>query len=217
MLEIELPNYLFSRIYKKYLSVQNDLIQRGKTEFYFFDKDSIRWLEDFINIDLFYTGNFFKHSWSFYPHVDLYSKNIKTNLVIPLVRNYEEQKLILFDQVYSPEFEEPGYWFAGNHEPEVKSGKYSTVNFKMLHGRPCDFDVQGLTNKKIDKQLYQHLDYEEDFYFGLSGIAWDWKPGKALAFPANRIHSTGKMNGHEKIGFSLWFEGSYEEITYSRW
>ena len=81
--------------------------------------------------------------------------------------------------------------------------------------RPYDTEnVVDCINKPISDELYKHLPYTKDLYFGLTGSTWDYTPGTALLFSANRIHATGKMKS-PKIGCTIQFRDSIDNLRTS--
>lgn len=146
-------------------------------------------LGEYYNSERFNSGNIFWHEHPYFPHVDLWDSNNKWNVVVPLVCQDDNQKLIIFDQTY--------------HEAATWVGDITKRSF---HGNPaiykriCDTPgVEGLTGKPCPDHLLEHLPYSPDFYHGLSGTAIDWEVGISIEFKAEYIHCSGKMNT-PKIG-----------------
>ena len=139
-------------------------------------------------------GNYYKHSKPYLPHTD-HRKDWgnSINVVVPLYSSDPNAHLVIFDQKY--------------HDDSVTWCLHKgLIDFKVntgVKGRPADYDVEGLTNKDIDNDLYHFLTWApKDQWFGLTGEAMEFKPGNMLIFDNKYIHSTGNLNG-TKIGLSL--------------
>ena len=150
---------------------------------------------DSIDIDKITVCHFYKHKTPYYPHTDFHSKE-KENLVIPLkVYDGPNPYLVIFDQYYN---EEGRTWtFNKNINFEVN---------KTAKCRPYDFgsSIKGLLDEDISDKLYEYLDhYPKNYWYGLSGTPYEFKPGNAIQFDSKKIHSTSKMHCTEKLGLTI--------------
>ena len=146
----------------------------------------------------FVSGNYYKHSLPYLPHTD-YKKHLdnKLNIVIPLEIT-GEASLLIFDQMW---LEDSVTWDMGfSHMVELKTNTYTK-------GSPIEYDITNKTGEPFDKDLHnKYIKYFkiEDLY-GLSAIAYDFIPGKAMIFDNRRLHCTSHFKG-EKLGLSLRFK-----------
>lgn len=169
-------------------------------------------IEDIIStvIDTkhFHYGNLFSHSNPFAIHSDISSKK-KSILLIP-VDAHVDQKFVVFDQTVVCDHEVSWIYnlFDDKTDQELKDMYYESA----LKTRPFDTDfVKHLTKMPVDESIYQHLPYSKELYHGLTGTVWDYKPGKALLFPADRIHATGKMQS-PKTGCTVQFKTTVDSL-----
>lgn len=169
-------------------------------------------LNKFIDTTSFHYSNIFNHLTPFTIHSDVSDKK-KSILLIP-IQAHIDQKFIVFDQTVKSEKEVSWIYnvFDDKSEEELKAMYYES----SLRVRPCDSEfVYGCTDDHIKEELYKHLPYSRNLYYGLSGFAWDYKPGKALLFPANRLHATGRMKS-SKIGCTVQFKDSTSNLEISK-
>jgi len=173
------------------------------------DQENIKlYLKDFININSFHYANLFNHKNPFTIHSDISYKK-KSILLIP-IKAHKDQKFILFDQIVESDKEVSWIYniFKDKTDQELKDMYYESA----LRTRPCETQcVKGCTGFPIDEELFKFLPYTKELYFGLTGFSWDYKPGKALLFPANRLHATGKMKS-KKIGCTVQFTESINNL-----
>ena len=165
-------------------------------------------LNDFIDISSFHYANLFNHQTPFTIHSDISNKK-KSILLIPIDASID-QKFIVFDQIVKSDTEVSWIYniFDDKTDEELKEMYYESA----LKTRPCDTEcVKGCTQLPISNQLYQYLPFSRELYYGLSGFVWDYTPGKALLFPANQIHATGKMKS-SKIGCTVQFKNSTNNL-----
>lgn len=168
-------------------------------------------ISEFISIDSYHYGNLFAHNNPFAIHSDISDKK-KTILLVP-IEAAEDQTFVVFDQTINQN--EPISWiyniFDDKTAEELKEMYYDTA-YKT---RPCDTkNVIGCTNSPVSEKIYQHLPYTQDLYYGLTGTVWNYTPGKALLFEANRIHATGRMS-KPKIGCTIQFKDPIEDLVNS--
>lgn len=160
-------------------------------------------LSDILPTEKNLGDNFYKHDFPYFIHIDSNKNTNSYNVLIPLyVDNNVEQKFIVFDQ-YCTDYN-GATWIGDIWKPDgdFNSNKKRQFAYK-------DPSVIGCTNNPVDLSLYQDLEYDyrnEEMFFGLTGRAYDYKPGNILVFPSNRLHCTGKMICDYKIGLSLRFE-----------
>lgn len=169
-------------------------------------------LNDFMDTDGFHYSNIFNHKNPFTIHSDISSKK-KSILLIPISSD-KDQKFVIFDQTVKSDSEVSWIYniFDDKTEEELKEMYYES----SLRTRPCDTEfVEGCTSLPISTELYKHLPYSQDLYHGLTGFAWDYTIGKALLFPANRIHATGKMKS-SKIGCTVQFSVTTDNLEISK-
>ena len=156
----------------------------------------------------FLSGAVFWHNDPYPLHVDVWDPRNKSQILIPL-RLEVEQKFIIFDQTY-----DGSMTWKNNVSKEIKKAQYNDAPKSTTGLRPCETDgVMGLTDDPVDKDLANLLPEDRDFYFGLTGKAYDWKPGIGMAFESKTLHATGKMQKeYFKTGMALWFSNSIEEV-----
>lgn len=165
-------------------------------------------LKNIIDTKYFHYSNIFNHISPFTIHSDISHKK-KSILLIP-IHAHKDQKFIVFDQTVDSDKEVSWIYniFDDKTDEELKEMYYES----SLRTRPCDSDfVKGCTNLPIDDSLFEHLPYTQDLYHGLTGKIWSYTPGKALLFPANRIHATGKMLS-SKIGCTVQFSAATNNL-----
>lgn len=191
-------------------SVLNDLINLSlngkKTEMtdlsIIEEQDQIRSIvSNLVDTTSYFYGNLFNHTNPFTIHSDVSSKK-KTILLIP-IQAAKDQKFIIFKQRLLREKEMSWIYdvFSDKSDDELRAMYYHTAS----KSRPCDtLEVVGCTNEPVSEELFQHLPYTKELYHGLTGDVWDYKPGRALLFPADRIHATGRMSS-PKIGCTIQF------------
>jgi len=166
---------------------------------------------DYLNTDIMETAYIYAHTQAIPLHVDRYKKNGIYNLCVPLYKNTQvEQRLMVFDQTFdshgmSWRLEEVVH---EKHEPAGPSHQNTSdsdndhLPSEVLVGiRPCDTEhVSNLTDKPLPNEIADLLPHgNKDFYHGLTGIAWNWNPGKALVFKSSQIHGTAHQSEF-KIG-----------------
>lgn len=158
-------------------------------------------VSNLVDTSSYFYGNLFNHSNPFTIHSDVSSKK-KTILLIP-INAADDQKFVLFHQQLLRDKEMSWIYdvFSDKSEDELKAMYYHTAS----KSRPCDTqEVVGCINEPVSEELFRYLPYTRDLYYGLTGWAWDYKPGKALLFPASIIHATGRMVS-PKIGCTIQF------------
>jgi hypothetical protein len=210
LLTINIDNNILEKFYNL---IKNPV---NKTEmkdlFIIEDQEGIKnIISEIIDTNSYYYGNIFSHKDPFTIHSDVCDKK-KTIMLIP-VEAHVTQKFIVFDQTINQTT--PVSWihdvFNNKTDQELKEMYYDN----SLKSRPYEHEnVRNLSNMPISNDLYQHLPYTKDLYFGLTGHSWNYIPGTALLFDANRIHATGIMNS-PKIGCTIQFTESLETLQTS--
>lgn len=162
-------------------------------------------IQDYVDISANIGDNIYKHSYPYYPHLDIDNNYPSVNFLIPLhVESNKLQHFVIFDQYV--ENTKSKTWL-GNIEVEGEFVK--NIKDKFIHS---DSDVKNSTNLPIDETFYvnylEHTGRDRDLFFGCSGNAVEFKPGNAIMFDSKYIHCTGKMIADFKIGLSLRFKGT---------
>lgn len=144
--------------------------------------------------------NFYRHSISYFPHCDAIEDSAWMNIVIPLrLENSQgQQKFIVFDQAWQGK----NATWVGNLK--LEGDFYSN---KKISERPCDSEfLTNPTEKELPAELWQHIDdkyFNRDYFYSMSGRAYDWRPGNIILFDSQHIHATGRMQCDFKTGLSL--------------
>lgn len=150
---------------------------------------------DIIDVDRIAVCHFYCHDSPYYPHTDFHSKE-KENLVLPLkVIDGPNPYLVVFDQYYNGD----GRTWTFNKNLDFDFNKSAKC-------RPCDFgkDIHGLLEQDISEDLYNYLNhFPKKYWYGLSGTAYEFKPGNAIQFDSKKIHSTSRMFCKEKLGLTI--------------
>lgn len=156
----------------------------------------------------FLSGAVFWHNEPYPLHVDVWDPKNKSQILIPLKLEVE-QKFIIFDQQY-----DGSMTWKNKHPKEIKKAEYDDAPKNTTGLRPYEtIGVTGLTDNPINDNLANLLPEESDFYFGLTGKAYNWEPGIGIPFESKTLHATGKMDKkHFKTGMALWFSNSIEEV-----
>lgn len=165
----------------------------------------------YLDTSVMETAYIYAHTQPIPLHVDRYKRDAVYNLCVPLYKTTEqEQRLLVFDQ----QFESHGMsWRLSSieHEKHEPAGPehQSTSNADNDHlpsevltnVRPADTPgVSAVTDQPLPESIQQLLPYgNEDFYYGLTGVAWHWRPGAALLFKSSQIHGTAVQSAF-KIG-----------------
>jgi len=150
----------------------------------------------------YHYGNIFSHTEPFTIHSDI--SNVKqTILLIPIKAHYS-QKFIVFDQTVN--LNESISWIYNIYDDktnqELKDMYYETAKRTRPYDTP---EVVGCIDAPISDELFEHLPFSKDLYYGLTGKIWDYIPGKALLFNATALHATGRMV-EPKIGCTIQFK-----------
>ena len=204
--ELNVPN----NILEKFIDLSVNGLKTDMTDLSIIEEqDSIKEIvSNLVSIDGYFYGNIFNHSNPFTIHSDVSDK--KNSILLVPIKAHEEQKFIVFDQILKNEKEMS--WihnlFDDKTDQELRDMYYHTSS----KSRPYDTtEVHGCTSEPVSEDLFQHLPYTRDLYYGLTGWVWDYKPGKALLFPAERLHATGRMLS-DKIGCTVQFTTPIEHL-----
>lgn len=206
MIELDIPLELVD----EFVNLSNNGPATSLKDLSYVEKqDSIqKIISKVIDLEHFHYGNVFNHTTPFTIHSDVSYKK-KSILLIP-VQAHSSQKFVVFDQTINAEKEVSWIYdiFNDKTDAELKEMYYES----SIKSRPYDTPgVENLTDIPVDDDVYCHLPYTKDLYFGLTGVVWDYTPGKALLFPANRIHATGIMQS-SKIGCTVQFRESIDNL-----
>ncbi len=148
------------------------------------------------------SGNYYKHDIPYMPHTD-YKSHLGNcvNAVIPLSYTKNQPRFIIFDQMWKYE----SVTWCMHYDVKV-FGRYCGVN-TGVKGCPHEYDVEYLTNKEIDDNLYNdHLSHlKKEDLFGMSGTVTYFEPRDIILFNNQNIHCTSSING-VKLGLSLRFK-----------
>lgn len=141
-----------------------------------------------------------------YPHIihndDTYElpSSVFRGITIPLklYGNFKQYpKLCFFDQ----------YYYHGPSKFFNKETYMPTYFNKQIYDYK---DVEGLTNQKFDKEIYEELftHCRYDWFDGLSlHSSIDWIPGRAIIFDSVRLHCASdfrKLGIDKKLGISIF-------------
>lgn len=144
--------------------------------------------------------NFYRHAISYFPHCDAIEDSAWMNIVVPLSLedSRAQQKFIVFDQTWTGQ----NATWTGNLKLE---GDFSSN--KKISLRPCDSNfLQQRTKYDLPMDIWQHIDnkyFNRDYFYGLSGTAYNWTPGNIIMFDSRHIHATGQMQCKFKTGLSI--------------
>jgi len=191
----------------KYLNILHEKIKEepkptASGRLWILDKEFCKQF-DFINIDAFVDcSNIFKIGNSYKPHTDVFRPEVQTNVLMPIVSEYEEDlSMIIFDQ----SIQDRGTWVWDS----VKD--ISSYPPKTHTTRPCETEgVEGLTDQPVSEDLLPYLPYDKEYFYGLSGQIVPWTIKTVTAFSARNIHCSGKQSGW-KIGASIRLSCPWEE------
>lgn len=159
-------------------------------------------------------GNIFKHKNVYTTHVDSSEPQQMINCLIPIYvqDTAEKQHFVIFDQWVDNGFGQTWY---GVRKGQKQTGDFD-FNKKVFMTPFDDPRVYDKTDKDIDDDFYKkYLEYdnhEKENFKGLSGVAYEYKPGNLVLFNSNQLHTTGKLIGKFKMGLLINFEGSLDEL-----
>jgi len=173
-----------------FITVVNDIIQ---------DKLGIKEKYKIIG------DNYYRHSNSYLPHCDATDERAWLNIVLPL-KQYQQvgiQKFIVFDQTWIGK----NMTWCGNADIP---GDF--LSNKKTDQRPVDgeFFTNG-TDTILPESIWNHMDkkyFDQDYFYSMSGTAYDWVPKDIIVFDSKHIHATGRMQSQWKLGLSIRIEKS---------
>ena len=165
---------------------------------------ALQWVEPALrklypNIKKFLGGNFYRHRVPYHPHVD-HQLNwpLAVNFVIPIYFEGPPVNFVVFDQRWHMS---PVTWSMVQREAHFFRNGFS-MNLPG-QGIPGSSEIEFHTKKNIDYEFWQkNLDHPHQYYYGLSGEAFPFKPGSVIMFETKRIHCTGRFQGN-KLGLTL--------------
>jgi len=208
--EIDIPRYAIETLLA-YVEQHVDILN-NEEPFYMNVNHELRELAfgKFLDTSVIETAYIYAHTQPIPLHVDRYKKNSVYNLCVPLYKGDSDQYLLVFDQTFDKyglswrlaDVDHIKHKPAGPEHKQTSNNDNDHLPSEVLTGiRPCDTDgVVGLTGQAVPDHINKILPYGNDnFYFGLSGTVWNWKPGKALIFKSSQIHGTA-MQSEFKIG-----------------
>ena len=169
---------------------------------------SVQNLVDYLEFDINWMvgDNFYKHTRSYFPHVDAPAADSKKylHIVIPLEKQYDDdQYFIIFDQYSNIG---PVTW-TGLLDVDIDFEKNTQVKGYIREQDIDNFIKDGISNEFAE----EYLPYPKDWYSGLSANAYKWEPGKGIIFPSNRLHASGKIpQDMYKLGITFKFKMPYD-------
>lgn len=159
-----------------------------------------------------FAGNLYKHSNLYTTHVDSSVKEYQIiNVLLPiyLPDPTVDQRFVVFDQWIDNGIGQTWY---GDRDV-----KYDFDYNKITQSIPyTDKRVYDKTDVDIDEDFYnkylKFANHKHEYFKGLTGTAYSFKPGNLMLFNSNNLHSTGSLMGQWKMGLHMHFEGSLEEL-----
>lgn len=158
-------------------------------------------------------GNIYKHSNVYATHVDSGEPYQLINALIPIYLPEPDvkQHFVVFDQ-----WIENGIGRTWNANHVVKHNlDYNTITSSIPYN---DIAVYDKIDADIDREFYNSYldssDYHYEHFKGLTGTAYEFRPGNLILFNSNNLHCTGKLTTPWKLGLHINFEGSLEELLH---
>ena len=171
-------------------------------------------LSKYIKITRGYGGNVYKHSNLYTTHVDSHDQHQTINVMLPIFTPTPglPQHFIVFDQWMD---NGTGRTWYGDREDIKLNGDFD-LNKKSASIPYLDPLVHDKTPFDIDPDFYSnYLEYPKhkmEYFKGLTGTAYEFKPGNLLIFNSNNLHCTGKLTNPWKMGMFINFDGSVGEL-----
>lgn len=158
-------------------------------------------------------GNVYKHTNLYTTHVDSDEEQQTINVLIPIyVPTDNVQHFVVFDQWMQNGI---GRTWYGDRSDISKHGNFDH-NKKMSLTPFDDPLVYDKTENDLDPQFYaDYLEYPNhkiEYFKGLTGTAYEFKPGNLIVFNSNNLHCTGKLTNPYKIGMLINFDGLLEDL-----
>jgi len=206
MIEIDLPDNILEKLL--HLSQHGNASEMHELSI-IEEQDRIESIvSEFIDTTYYHYGNLFSHINPFTTHADI--SDLKQTIMLMPISADPSQHFVVFDQKINNL--SPVSWIWNLFDDKTDQELEDMYYLSALKSRPCEYpNISGLTNSSIDPELMKHLPFSEEFYYGLSGKAWPYKPGKALIFSAVHPHATGLMQS-PKIGCTVQFKAPYEKV-----
>lgn len=159
-------------------------------------------------------GNIYKHTNVYTTHVDSFEAHQMINALLPIYvpPSNEQQHFVVFDQWVDNGFGQTWY---GDRQDIKQHGDFD-FNKKLAQTPYDDPRVYDKTNDDINKDFYsKYLDascHKQEYFKGLTGVAYPFIPGNLILFNSNQLHTTGKLMSDWKMGLHINFDGSLEEL-----
>lgn len=159
-------------------------------------------------------GNIYKHTNVYTTHVDSFEPHQMINALLPIYLPPcdESQHFVVFDQWVDNGFGQT--WYGDRHD--IKDHGDFDFNKKVAQTPFNDPRVYNKTDLDIDSEFYsKYLDtncHKPEYFKGLTGVAYEFKPGNLILFNSNQLHTTGKLAAEWKMGLHINFDGSLEEL-----
>lgn len=159
-------------------------------------------------------GNIYKHTNVYTTHVDSFEPHQMINALLPIYvpPSVEQQHFVVFDQWVENGFGQTWY---GDRTDINEHGDFD-FNKKLAQTPFNDQRVYNKTTDAIDQDFYKkYLDYschKPEYFKGLTGTAYEFKPGNLILFNSNQLHTTGKLVSDWKMGLHINFDGSLDEL-----
>jgi hypothetical protein len=158
-------------------------------------------------------GNIYKHTNVYTTHVDSFETYQMINVLLPIyLPENAQQHFVVFDQWVDNGFGQTWY---GDRNDIHENGNFD-FNKKLAQTPFNDPRVYDKTEHDIGNDFYnKYLDFSHhkpEYFKGLSGTAYDFKPGNMIMFNSNQLHTTGKLNVSWKLGLHINFIGSLDEL-----
>jgi hypothetical protein len=171
-------------------------------------------LSKYMRITRGHGGNVYKHKNLYTTHVDSHDEYQTVNVLIPIyVPGDNVQHFVVFDQWMDNGI---GRTWYGDREDIQENGDFD-LNKKSASIPYLDPLVHDKTSSDIDPEFYsKYLEYPKhkmEYFKGLTGTAYEFKPGNLLIFNSNNLHCTGKLTNPWKMGMFINFDGSIEELV----
>tara|TARA_R110000868_G_scaffold362160_1_gene624245 strand:- start:2778 stop:3473 length:696 start_codon:yes stop_codon:yes gene_type:complete len=158
-------------------------------------------------------GNIYKHTNLYSLHVDSDEPTQMINVNIPIHLEVTDppQHFMVFDQYTDNGFGQTWY----GKRKDINNYNFDR-NKKVPMSPYEDPRVYDCTEDPIDEKFYSdYLEFNNhtpELFHGLTGTAYDWRPGNMVVFNSNNLHCTGKLVGPWKMGLLINFEGTVEEL-----
>jgi hypothetical protein len=159
-------------------------------------------------------GNIYKHTNVYTTHVDSFEPHQMINALMPIYipPSDEQQHFVVFDQWVDNGFGQT--WYGDRND--IKDHGDFDFNKKLAQTPFNDSRVYNKTDCNVDKEFYEkYLDtscHKPEYFKGLTGTAYEFKPGNLILFNSNQLHTTGRLVSDWKMGLHINFDGSLEDL-----